>query len=464
MKTLILFNTLTRKKEKFLSLKDKLVAMYNCGPTVYERVHIGNLRAYIFADTLRRVLEFNGYKVKQIINITDVGHLVSDADSGEDKIEKSAREKRKSAFEIARFYEKLFKEDIKKLNIKKPFKFPRATEHIQEMIELIKILEKKGYTYKISDGIYFDTSKFKDYGKLAGLDKKKLKPGARVEINPEKKNPYDFALWKFSPKDVKRQMEWKSPWGIGFPGWHIECSAMAIKYLGKTFDIHTGGVDHIDIHHTNEIAQSESATGKKFVRYWLHCNFLMVEGQKMSKSLGNIITLEDIEKRGFKPLAFRYLVLNSHYRSLMNFTWQAMESAEKAYENLLEHISAFSLLNKTNKKLEKEIKEKILTIINDDLDTPKLIAEMWNILRTNKDLNYKKTFVILADQVLGLGLEEFLKKQKISTVVKKKVLLREKLRKEKKWSEADQIREEILKMGYKIEDTPYGPVIKKIIK
>jgi cysteinyl-tRNA synthetase len=464
MKQLFLFNTLSRKKEKFLSLKDKLVAMYNCGPTVYERVHIGNLRAYIFADTLKRALEFNGYKVKQIINITDVGHLVSDADSGEDKIEKSAREKRKSAFEISRFYEKLFKEDIKKLNIKKPFKFPRATEHIKEMIELIKILEKKGYTYKISDGIYFDTSKFKNYGKLAGLDKKKLKPGARVEINPEKKNPYDFALWKFSPKDVKRQMEWKSPWGIGFPGWHIECSAMAIKYLGKTLDIHTGGVDHIDIHHTNEIAQSEVATGKKFVRYWLHCNFLMAEGQKMSKSLGNIITLEDIEKRGFKPLAFRYLVLNSHYRSLMNFTWQAMESAEKAYDNLLEHISAFSLSNKTNKKSEKEIKEKILTIINDDLDTPKLIAEMWNILRTNKDLNYKKTFVLLADQVLGLGLEEFLKKQKIPALVKKKVLLREKLRKEKKWPEADKIREEILKMGYKVEDTQYGAVIKKIIK
>jgi cysteinyl-tRNA synthetase len=466
MKTLILFNTLTRKKEKFLPLKDKLVTMYNCGPTVYERVHIGNLRAYIFADTLKRALEFNGYKVKQIINITDVGHLTSDADSGEDKIEKSAQEKRKSAFEIVRFYEKLFKEDIKKLNIKKPFKFPRATEHIQEMIELIKILEKKDYTYKISDGICFDTSKFKDYGKLAGLDKKKLKPGARVEVNPEKKNPYDFALWKFSPKDVKRQMEWKSPWGIGFSGWHIECSAMAMKYLGKTLDIHTGGVDHIDIHHTNEIAQSESVIGKKFVRYWLHCNFLIVEGQKMSKSLGNIFTLEDIEKRGFKPLAFRYLVLNSHYRSLMNFTWQAMESAEKAHNNLLEHISAFSLVNQTkkNKKLEKEIKEKILDIINDDLDTPKLIAEMWDILRTNKDLNYKKTFVLLADQVLGLGLEEFLKKQKIPVLVKKKVLLREKLRKEKRWSEADKIREEILKMGYKVEDTQYGAVIKKIIK
>lgn len=290
MKALFLFNTLTRKKEKFVPLKDKLVTMYNCGPTVYERPHIGNLRAYIFADTLRRVLEFNGYKVKQIINITDVGHLTSDADTGEDKIEKSAQEKQKSAFEIARFYEDLFKQDLNKLNIKKPFKFPRATEHIKEMINLVQILEKKGYTYKTSDGIYFDTSKFKNYGKLAGLDKKNLKPGARVEVNPEKKNPYDFALWKFSPKDVKRQMEWKSPWGIGFPGWHIECSAMAMKYLGTTLDIHTGGIDHIDIHHTNEIAQSESATGKKFVRYWLHCNFLMVEGQKMSKSLGNIRT------------------------------------------------------------------------------------------------------------------------------------------------------------------------------
>ncbi|GIW66974.1 MAG: cysteine--tRNA ligase [Candidatus Parcubacteria bacterium] len=468
MKTLYLFNTLTRKKEKFKPLKDKIVTIYNCGPTVYERSHIGNLRAYIFADTLRRTLEYNGYKVKQIINITDVGHLTSDADTGEDKIEKSAREKRKTAWEIARYFEKLFKEDIKKLNIKQPFKFPRATEHIKDIIELIKILEKKGYTYKLSDGIYFDTSKFKNYGDLAQLKKKKLIAGARVEPNPEKRNPYDFALWKFSSKDVKRQMEWKSPWGVGFPGWHIECSAMAMKYLGQTLDIHTGGIDHIDIHHTNEIAQSEAATGKKFVNYWLHVNFLKVEGEKMAKSLGNIITLADIEKKDLHPLAFRYLILTSHYRSEMNFTWQAMESAQKAYDAILETISAFklSLLPKKQKlslKINQEIKKEILNIINGDLDTPKLIAKLWEVLKSNKEFNYKKFFALEVNKILGLGFEDFLKKQKLPAEIKKKVLLREKLRKERKWQEADKIREELLKAGYKIEDTKQGPIIKKVV-
>jgi cysteinyl-tRNA synthetase len=484
MKPLFLFNSLTRKKEKFVPLKDKLVTMYNCGPTVYERPHIGNFRAYIFADTLRRALEFNGYKVKQIINITDVGHLTSDADTGEDKIEKSAREKKKSAWEIARYFEKLFKEDFKKLNLKKPFKFPRATEHIKEMIELIKILEKKGYTYKISDGIYFDTSKFKDYGKLGNLKKRKdLLP--RIEVNPEKRNPFDFALWKFSPKDQKRQMEWQSPWGVGFPGWHIECSAMAMKYLGKTIDIHTGGIDHLTVHHPNEIAQSEAATGKKFVRYWLHVNFLLVEGQKMSKSLGNIFTLEDIEKRGFSPLAFKYLILTSHYRSEMNFTWQAMASAENTYRNLIENVSGELIMDadlrglhanlRGNKKnvnyslhesassLRESASKEILNIINNDLDTPKLIAKIWEVLRSNKSFEYKKNFVLLADEILGLGLEKFIKR-KIPKKIKDKVLLREKLRKEKNWAMADKIREELLKLGYKIEDTDLGPIVKFAFK
>jgi cysteinyl-tRNA synthetase len=484
MKPLFLFNSLTRKKEKFVPLKDKLVTMYNCGPTVYERPHIGNFRAYIFADTLRRALEFNGYKVKQIINITDVGHLTSDADTGEDKIEKSAREKKKSAWEIARYFENLFKEDFKKLNLKKPFKFPRATEHIKEMIELIKILEKKGYTYKISDGIYFDTSKFKDYGKLGNLKKRKdLLP--RIEVNPEKRNPFDFALWKFSPKDQKRQMEWQSPWGVGFPGWHIECSAMAMKYLGKTIDIHTGGIDHLTVHHPNEIAQSEAATGKKFVRYWLHVNFLLVEGQKMSKSLGNIFTLEDIEKRGFSPLAFKYLILTSHYRSEMNFTWQAMASAENTYRNLIENVSGELIMDadlrgfhanlRGNKKnvnyslresassLRESASKEILNIINNDLDTPKLIAKIWEVLRSNKSFEYKKNFVLLADEILGLGLEKFIKR-KIPKKIKDKVLLREKLRKEKNWAMADKIREELLKLGYKIEDTDLGPIVKFAFK
>jgi cysteinyl-tRNA synthetase len=468
MKHLFLFNSLTRKKEKFIPLKDKLVTMYNCGPTVYERPHIGNFRAYIFADTLRRVLEFNGYKVKQIINITDVGHLVSDADTGEDKIEKSAKEKNKSAWEIARYFEKLFKEDFKKLNLKKPFKFPRATEHIKEMIELIKILEKKGYTYKISDGIYFDTSKFKDYGKLGNLKKRKDLI-SRIEVNPEKRNLLDFALWKFSPKDKKRQMEWKSPWGIGFPGWHIECSAMAMKYLGKTIDIHTGGIDHLTVHHPNEIAQSEAATGKKFVRYWLHVNFLFVEGQKMSKSLGNIFTLEDIEKRNFSPLAFKYLVLTSHYRSEMNFTWESMTSAENAYKNLIENISGELIdvykintkkLLKTSVNIEK-IKNQILNIINNDLNTPGLIAKIWEILKSDQNFEFKKKFVLLADEILGLKLKEFITK-KIPKKIKDKVILRENLRKERKWEMADKIREELLKLGYKIEDTKFGPLVKFI--
>jgi cysteinyl-tRNA synthetase len=462
-----LFNSLSKKKEIFKPLRKKLVTMYNCGPTVYERPHIGNFRAYIFADTLRRVLEFNGYKVKQIINITDVGHLTSDADTGEDKVEKSAREKKKSAWEIARYFEELFKEDFKKLNLKKPFKFPRATEHIKEMIELIKILEKKGYTYKISDGIYFDTSKFKDYGKLGNLKKRKdLLP--RIEVNPEKRNPFDFALWKFSPKDQKRQMEWQSPWGIGFPGWHIECSAMAMKYLGKTIDIHTGGIDHLTVHHPNEIAQSEAVTGKKFVRYWLHVNFLFVEGQKMAKSLRNIFNLEDIEKRGFSPLAFKYLVLTSHYRSEINFTWQAMESAENAYRNLVENVSGELIKNKDTQtpyqskaRYGASTKEEILNIINNDLDTPKLIAKIWEVLRSNKSFEYKKNFVLLADEILGLGLEKFIKR-KIPQKIKDKVLLREKLRKEKNWEMADKIREELLKLGYKIEDTKFGPFVKLI--
>ncbi len=470
MKHLFLFNSLTRKKEKFIPLKDKLVTMYNCGPTVYERPHIGNFRAYIFADTLRRVLEFNGYKVKQIINITDVGHLVSDADTGEDKIEKSAKEKNKSAWEIARYFENLFKEDFKKLNLKKPFKFPRATENIKEMIKLIKILEKKGYTYKISDGIYFDTSKFKDYGKLGNLKKRKDLI-SRIEVNPEKRNPFDFALWKFSPKDKKRQMEWKSPWGIGFPGWHIECSAMAMKYLGKTIDIHTGGIDHLTVHHPNEIAQSEAATEKKFVRYWLHVNFLFVEGQKMSKSLGNIFTLEDIEKRNFSPLAFKYLVLTSHYRSEMNFTWESITSAENAYKNLIENISGELIdvykintkkLLKTSINIEK-IKNQIFNIINNDLNTPGLIAKIWEILKSDQNFEFKKKFVLLADEILGLRLKEFIAK-KIPKKIKDKVILRENLRKERKWEMADKIREELLKLGYKIEDTKFGPIVKFIFK
>ncbi|MCS7201073.1 MAG: cysteine--tRNA ligase [Patescibacteria group bacterium] len=467
---ILFFDTLKRKKIIFKALRKKMVSMYNCGPTVYDRPHIGNLRAYVFADILRRTLEFNGYRVKQIINITDVGHLTSDADTGEDKVEKSAREKKKTAFEIARYYERFFKLDIKRLNIKTPFKFPRATDHINDMINLIKILEKKGYTYKINDGIYFNTSKCKDYGKLANLKSKKNIPGVRVEFNPQKKNIHDFALWKFSPPDVKRQMEWNSPWGKGFPGWHIECSAMAMKYLGKTIDIHTGGIDHIDIHHTNEIAQSESATGKKFVNYWLHVNFLLVDGKKMSKSLGNIITLQDITERGIDPLAFRYLLLTSHYRSLINFTWNALSSAQSAYFNLLENIIAVKPLSSKDEinkirieKIEK-IKNKILRIINNDLDTPSLIATLWEVIKSDASLSYKQKFALESDKILGLGIKEYFINLKVNIKILNLVKEREKFRRQQKWENADRIRKIVFNLGFKIEDTKEGPIIKRIFK
>jgi len=468
MPKIYLFNTLTKKKEVFKPLRNKTVAMYNCGPTVYDKAHLGNLRAYIMADVLRRMLEYNGFKVKQIINITDVGHLVSDADTGEDKIEKKAKEEKKTAWQIARKYETLFKEDLKKLNIQFPFKFPRATSHIKEMIKMIKILEKRGYTYKISDGIYFDTSKFKNYGILGNLKSKKLIAGKRVEFNPEKKNIYDFALWKFSPSGVKRQMEWQSPWGKGFPGWHIECSAMAMKYLGKTIDIHTGGIDHIDIHHNNEIAQSEAVTGKKFVNYWIHFNFLLVDNQKMSKSLGNILTLDDIERNKFNPLVYKYLILTAHYSSEFNFTFKSLDSADKAYKNIQQYLLSeeisFKIKKETNyQKIKNKIKLEILKIINNDLDTPKLISALWDVLRSDRALKYKKIFIQEVDKVLGLNLLKNVGNFKIPFEIKKMIMKRESFRKKNNWKEADKIRDFILSKSFKIDDIEGGVIVKKIL-
>ena len=303
-----LFDTYTRSKRLFVPLESGKIKVYTCGPTVYDYPHIGNLRAYVFADILRRMFEFNGYDVTHVINITDVGHLASDADEGEDKVEASAREQKRSALEITKFYAEIFKQNLISLNIESPTVWSVATEHIAEQIALVERLEKLGYTYKTSDGVYFDTSKLSDYGHLGRLDINGMMFGARVEENREKRNPTDFALWKFSPKGKKRQMEWDSPWGVGFPGWHIECSAMAMKYLGETIDVHTGGIDHIPIHHTNEIAQSEAVTGKQFARYWMHVAFLSVDGGKMAKSLANFFTLQDLVDKGYDPLSFRYLV------------------------------------------------------------------------------------------------------------------------------------------------------------
>jgi len=454
-----LYNTLSRKKEVFKPLKDKKVLMYTCGPTVYDYDHLGHAWNYTQADILRRVLEYNRYKVKQVINITDVGHLTSDADIGEDKMEKSAREKKKTVWEIADFFTKIYFENRKKLNLLQPHIICKATDHIKEMIKLIEKLFKKGYVYKIDDGIYFDVQKFPKYGQLSGNTLNKLKAGARIKVNPQKKHPADFALWKFTPKGIKRQMEWDSPWGKGFPGWHIECSAMSMKYLGKTFDIHSGGEDNIFPHHESEIAQAEAATNKKFVNFWFHSRFLKIEGQKMSKSLKNFFTLTDIEKKGFYPLALRYLFLTGHYHSSFNFTWKSLESAQTALNRLW---NTFSSLNNKAGKIDKRYKQKFLTAFNNDLDTSAALAITWNLLKDKKikDEDKRKTLVDF-DNVLGLNLAK-IGKPSIPFSIKELAKEREKFRQQKKWQEADKTRKEIEKLGYKIEDTDKGPKIKKI--
>ena len=453
-----LYNTLTRKKEVFKPLKNKKVGFYTCGPTVYDYDHLGHAWNYTQADFLRRVLEYNDYKVKQVMNVTDVGHLTSDSDTGEDKMEKSAREKKKSVWEIAEFFTKIYFKNRKKLNLLKPQIVCKATDHIKEMIELVKTLVKKGYGYKIDDGIYFDVQKFPNYGKLSGNTLENLKAGARIEVNPQKKHPADFALWKFTPSRARRQMEWDSPWGRGFPGWHIECSAMSMKYLGKTFDLHTGGEDNIFPHHESEIAQSESATGKKFVRYWFHSRFLKVEGQKMSKSLKNFFTLADIEKQGFSVLALRYLFLTSHYRSSINFTWKGLESAQIALNKLHEVVA--SLKSETG-KIDKKYQRKFLNLINDDLNMPEVISLVWQLIKDKKvkSADKKKTLLDF-DRVLGLELEK-IKKISIPPELLSLAKQREKYRRKELWQKADEIRKEIEKLGYQIEDTKEGPKIKK---
>jgi len=374
-----LYNTLTKKKEVFLPIDKKEVKIYTCGPTVYWYQHIGNMRAYIFSDVLQKVLEYNGYNVKKIINVTDVGHLTSDADTGEDKMEKEAKKENKSAKEVAEFYFNAYLSDLKKLNIKLPFKFPRATDHIKEQIKLIKILDRKGYTYKTNDGIYFDTGKFKSYGKMAKLDIEGLEAGKRIALG-DKKNKTDFALWKFSPKNEERQQEWSSPWGIGFPGWHIECSAMAMKYLGKTLDIHTGGIDHIPIHHTNEIAQSEAATGKKFVNYWLHNEFLTFKKEKVSKSTGGLYTISELDDVGYEPLIFRYFCLQTKYRQKLDFSLDKLKAAKKAYERIKKKAAELKKIEPKGKDLTKEYNARFLSSINDDLNTPAALQVVWKML------------------------------------------------------------------------------------
>jgi len=449
------FNTLTRKKEEFKPIKMGKVGFYSCGPTVYWFQHIGNLRTYIFSDMLKRVLMYNGFDVKHVMNITDVGHLTSDADEGEDKMEKAALKEGKKAEDIANFYLKAFREDMKKLNIIEPNVWCKATEHIKEQIELIQKLEKKGYTYKTSDGVYFDTSKFKNYGKMALLNIEGLKAGKRVGMG-EKKNKTDFALWKFSLEEGKRQQEWESPWGLGYPGWHIECSAMSTKYLGQPFDIHTGGEDHIPIHHTNEIAQSECAIGKKMVNYWMHGAFLLFKGEKVSKSKGGLYTVSELQDLGYNPLEYRYMCLLTHYRKGLNFTLDNLNDAKNAYQRLKNIISEI--------KDDEEINDNYLIefekAINDDLNMPLAVQVLWKLVRDEKALGKIETITKM-DEVLGLKLFE---KDKIDVPDKVNKLIeeREEARAKKDWKKSDKIREEIKKLGFLVEDKSEGTKVTKV--
>ena len=443
--------------------------MYVCGPTVYDYTHVGHMRTYTNSDGLRRALTYLGFQVKLVMNITDVGHLIGDRDMGEDKLEKKAREESKNIWEVARFYTEKFYETMRAINVLPPDIECKATDHISEQIQLIKRLEDKGFTYKTSDGIYFDASKFVGYGELAHLNFAGLQEGARVEKNPEKRNPTDFALWKFSPAGAKRQMEWPSPWGIGFPGWHIECSAMSMKYLGEQFDIHTGGVDHINVHHTNEIAQSEAAMGKSsFVRYWFHSNFLLVDGEKMSKSKGNFYTLKDLQERDIEPLAARYWFLSGHYRSEMNFTWKGMEGAQQALKKLRQAVVAFkdetertSLATEKLTKIDK-LRSEFVTAVEDDLNMPEALAVVWAVVKSNIPGPDKYDLLIDFDKVLGLGLGEIPNsKFPIPNEIQELVNKREELRKAGMFTEADEMRRRMAEMGYKIEDTPKGVIVKK---
>lgn len=453
-----IYNTLSRSVEEFVPLKPGQVGMYSCGPTVYDYQHIGHMRRYVGDDILIRVLKFNNFDVKHVMNITDVGHLTSDADTGEDKMEKGARKFGLSVWDIAKKFEQQFKDSCAALNIELPKDLMHATDYIADQINLVRKLEEKDFTYKTTDGIYFDTSKFADYFKLSRQNPDELKGGARIDLG-DKKNISDFALWKFSPKGEKRQMEWESPWGVGFPGWHIECSAMSMKALGESFDIHTGGIDHINIHHTNEIAQAEAATNKPFVKYWVHHAFLIVEGQKMSKSLGNIYTVQDVIDKGFDPMSLRYLYLQTHYRQEMNFTWDALEGAQTALNKLRSELISWEEAKVGCAEFEQQFAD----AVSDDLNMPEGLSIVWEMVKSDYPGSAKKRSLLKMDEVLGLQLSSF-KEEKVNVPKDVQVLIdqRETFRKAGKFEEADKIRSEIEEKGFSIEDSAQGRKIRKV--
>ena len=459
-----IYNTATRQKEEFKPIESGKVGIYSCGPTVYSSPHIGNMYAYICWDVLVRTLKYLGYEVHNVINITDVGHLVSDSDEGEDKMEKGSKREGLTAKELAEKYEKEFLENLKELNIELPWKMPRATEHIQEQIDLIKKIEENGFTYKTSDGIYFDTSKFADYGKFANLNLEKIREGARVEVNEEKKSPTDFALWKFSPKNEKRQMEWDSPWGIGFPGWHIECTAMSTKYLGDVFDIHTGGEDHIPVHHTNEIAQGYGAFGHNTANYWMHNAFITFKGEKISKSSGGLFTVKDLMEMGYDPMAYRYMALGSHYRKGIEFSLENLKAVEIALDKLKGYIINFHKNGGVVTEIDNEYKNEFIEKISDDLLMPEALAVVWKMMKSDLSESKKIGTLLDFDKVLGLNLASFLNfiDEEIPQEVLNLVEERKKAREEKNWAESDRLREIIKQSGYLVEDSQNSCKIQRI--
>ncbi len=456
-----LYNTLTRTKEEFVPLEKGAVSMYHCGPTVYDYAHIGNFRSYVMADILRRVFEYKNFKIKQVMNITDVGHLASDADEGEDKMTLALKRARKELTlenmkELADTYTTFFKEDLEKLNIKEPHEMPRASEHREAQVALIKRLEAKGLTYRISDGIYFDTYAYPEYGKLAGSPNEEH-VHHRIGANKEKKNHRDFVLWKLNP-----ELGWESPWGKGFPGWHIECSAMSMQYLGESFDIHTGGIDHVGTHHTNEMAQSEAATGKPLARYWIHNEFVSVDGEKMSKSKGNILTIRDLKEKGYDPLAYRYWLLTAHYRTSVNFTWEALEGAQTALSRLWRAQNKQVRRGESGSRGQENKKylKQFLSLLEDDLDTPKAVALVHDMFKDESLLlKDKRATFLKMDTVLGIG-----DKNPHEYLTRDVALLDEKrreARRNKDYNLSDLLRKEIEAKGFEIEDTEYGSLLTK---
>jgi cysteinyl-tRNA synthetase len=455
----MLFNTLSRKVEEFHPLTPGVVKLYACGPTVYNFAHIGNLRTYIFVDLLRRCLTHANYKIDHVMNITDVGHLESDADAGDDKMEVAAAREAKSPWDVARFYEDAFMKDIEALNITKPTIICRATEHIKDMQDFILKLEEKKYTYTVDGNIYFRIDKFPSYADFSRRNLEELREGARVDVDHRKENPLDFVLWFSKSKFPNQIMKWDSPWGVGFPGWHIECSAMASRYLGERFDIHCGGIDHISIHHSNEIAQSEACFGHKWVNYWMHGEFLVLQKDKMSKSGGNFLTLESLREAGYEPMHFRYLCFGAHYRSQLLFSFEALDGARNAFEGLKNRVLSFRLNpdKPKNKTRVLELKEAFFRAINNDLDTPKALAIVWEMLKEQNISNNEKLELIREfDIIMGLGVDNFtapILSDEHMLLIKKREIIRD----HKDWAQADAMRDQLLAEGICIKDTKSGP-------